>query len=238
MLEPSQAHMAGQNRLLAALPNDESKRLQLHLEAVTLQLGEILFRPEDALRYVYFPTTAIISLLTDLSEGTGIEVGLVGREGMADVSVILNAGSESKVATVQGVGTAMRMKASVLKEEFERGGKLQDYLLRYTNALMSQISHSAVCNLRHKIDCRLARWLLMYQDRTQSDEFFLTQDFIANMLGLRRAGVSTVAHRLRQAGLIQYKRGNIKILDRQGLKEMTCECYPVLKAEFDRLYDY
>lgn len=236
MLNLAKAPTHRQNRLLTVLPTDEYERLAPHLEEVSLTLGEILFRPDEKLQYIYFPNTAIISLLTDLSDGYGLEVGLIGYEGMVGVSVILNADSEAKVATVQGDGDAFRMQAIVLKEEFARGGQLQVYLLRYAHALMSQISQSVVCNVRHKIDGRLARWLLMYQDRAQYEELHLTHEFMANMLGIRRAGVSMVAHRLQQSGLIQYKRGRFKILDCEGLKRMTCECYDVVKAEFDQLY--
>jgi CRP-like cAMP-binding protein len=236
MLNFAQASATTQNRMLAALPEDEYQRLAPHLERVSLSLSDILFRPDEKLQYVYFPTTAIISLLTDLSDGYGLEVGLVGFEGMVGVSVILNADNEAKVATVQGDGEALRLKASLLKEEFARGGRLQSYLLRYAHALMSQISQSVVCNVRHKIDGRLARWLLMYQDRAHWEELHLTHEFMANMLGIRRAGVSMVAHRLQKSGLIQYKRGRFKILNREGLEALTCECYPVVKEEFDQLY--
>ncbi len=225
-----------ENRLLSALTNEEYERLMPHLEQVSLPLSQILFRPDDVLKYVYFPETCIVSLLTDLSDGYGIEVGLVGREGMAGVSVILGTDKEPKVATVQGAGTALRMKASALRDEAKRGGGLQTYLLRYTHALLSQISQSVVCNVRHRIEGRLARWLLMYQDRIGKDEFRLTHEFIANMLGIRRAGVSMVANKLKRAGLIDYDRGQFQILNRQELVAMTCECYGVVKAEFDSLY--
>lgn len=224
------------NRLLAALPPDEYQRLQPHLEPVSLQLSEILFRPDDVLKYVYFPEDAIISLLTDLSDGFGIEVGLVGNEGMAGVSVALGSDKEPKVATVQGTGTALRLKTEILREEMSRGGMLQNHLLRYTHALLSQISQSVVCNVRHPIEGRLARWLLMYHDRKGVSEFKLTHEFIANMLGIRRAGVSMVANKLKRAGMIDYERGLIRILRREEMEEMTCECYPVVKAEFDSLY--
>ena len=224
------------NRLLAALPAEEYKRLAAHLEPVSLTLSQVLFRAGDRTEYAFFPGSAIISLLTDLSEGFGIEVGLVGQEGMAGVSVVLEAETESKVATVQGEGTAMRIKASALREEMKRGGRLQTFLLQYTHALMSQISQSVVCNIRHKVEGRLARWLLMYQDRTESDDLTLTHEFISNMLGIRRSSVSEVAGKLQQAGLIGYRRGHIRILNRGGLEEITCECYPVIKTEFDRLY--
>lgn len=225
-----------ENRLLATLPGAEYERLLPHLEQISVPLSEILFRPDEVLRYVYFPETCIISLLTDLSDGYGIEVGLVGNEGMAGVSVALGMDKDQKVATVQGAGTVLRLKAGVLREEMMRGGMLQAYLLRYTHALMAQISQSVVCNIRHPIEGRLARWMLMYHDRAGRDEFRLTHEFVANMLGIRRAGVSMVANKLKQAGLITYYRGAFKILDRQGLVDMTCECYPVVKAEFDNLY--
>jgi CRP-like cAMP-binding protein len=225
-----------ENHLLAALPRDEYERLRPHLEPVSLELGQILFRPDEVLSHVYFPETCIISLLTDLSDGYGIEVGLVGNEGMAGVSIALGTDREPKVATVQGAGTALRLRASVLREEARRGGMLQLYLLRYTHALLSQISQSVVCNVRHQIEGRLARWLLMYHDRIGTDEFNLTHEFIANMLGIRRAGVSMVANKLKRAGFIDYYRGQIKVVDRQALIDMTCECYGVVKDEFDNLY--
>lgn len=223
--------MTKQNRLIAALPPAEYERLAPHLEAVTLPLGHVLFHPEEHLSYVHFPTTCIVSLLTDLEDGTGIEVGLVGSEGVVGLSAILG-GSETKVATVQGEGEALRLGVERLREEFARGGALQRALLRYTHALMAQISQSAVCNTRHNISGRLARWLLMYADRAGADEFYLTHEFMANMLGVRRAGVTEVATQLQERGFITYQRGHIKILDRQQLEDFTCECYPVVKQKF------
>ncbi len=220
------------NHILAALPRDEYERLAPHLEPVTLELSQVLFMPDDEISYVYFPLTTIISLLTDLEDGTGMEVGLVGREGMVGISAILG-GTETKVATVQGTGEAMRLSADRLREEFRRGGALQPPLLRYTHALMTQISQSVVCNARHGIEGRFARWLLMYQDRMDGDEFELTHEFMANMLGVRRAGISEIANSLQERGLIQYQRGHIRILDRKGLKDLTCECYGVVKEKFD-----
>lgn len=224
------------NRLLASLPGEEYERLRPHLEPVSLHLSQILFRPDDLLESVYFPETSIVSLLTDLSDGYGIEVGLVGREGMVGVSAALGMDREPKVATVQGAGEALKLKTSVLRDEMSRGGVLQANVLRYTHALLSQISQSVVCNVRHRIEGRLARWLLMYQNRAETDTFTLTHEFIANMLGIRRAGVSMVAHKLQRAGMIAYNRGQIRILDRQKLEEMTCECYRVVKDQFDKLY--
>lgn len=221
------------NRLLAALPAADYEQLAPHLTSVVLELGHVLFRPEEQLAHAYFPLNAIVSLLTELEDGRGMEVGLVGLEGVVGVSVFLG-GRESKVATVQGTGTAWRISASALRAEFARGGELQRLLLRYTHALMMQISQSAVCNMAHNIDGRLARWLLMYHNRAGRDEFYLTHEFISHMLGVRRAGVSEVANRLQQRKLIKYQRGNFTILDREKLEEFACECYPVIKQRFER----
>jgi CRP-like cAMP-binding protein len=221
-----------ENRLLARLGAEEYEQLAPHLQPVSLSLSEVLFRPEDHLLKVYFPTTSLVSLLTDLSDGTGMEVGLVGHEGMVGVSAILG-GSETKVATVQAQGEALTMKTGKLREEFNRGGRLQQALLRYTHALMTQISQSVVCNARHPLEGRLARWLLMCHDRVKRDEFELTHEFMANMLGVRRAGVTEVANKLQEQGLISHQRGHIKILDRESLEEFSCECYPVIKEKFD-----
>ena len=221
-----------ENRLLAALPVEERERLAPHLEPVSLGQGQILFRRGETIRYVYFPTTAVISLLTDLEDGAGMEVGLVGREGVAGIAVILD-GRETKLATVQGEGAALRLRAETLQEEFRKGGALQRLLLRYTHALITQISQSVVCNMRHKLEGRLARWLLMFRDRIDADEFTLTQKFIADLLGVRRSSVSDVANRLQAMGFIRYSRGRITILDRDGLQGFACECYPVVKEEYD-----
>lgn len=220
------------NRLLAALPPEEYERLAPRLEPVPVSLSEILFRPGDVLRHVYFPVNSIVSLLTDLSDGNGLEVGLVGKEGLVGISVILG-GSETKVATVQAAGDALRMEAGDLRREFAQGGELQRLLLRYMHALMAQISQTVVCNARHGIDGRLARWLLMYHDRMEADEFDMTHEFLAHMLGVRRAGVSVAANELQKRGFISYRRGHIKILDRKALEDFACECYPVVKEKFD-----
>ncbi|HEX8843636.1 MAG TPA: Crp/Fnr family transcriptional regulator [Pyrinomonadaceae bacterium] len=222
---------ANENRILAALSLQEFERLAPHLEPVSLSLSQVLFMPEDQLQYAYLPTNSIISLLTDLEDGSGMEVGLVGKEGIAGVSAFLG-GRETKVATVQGEGEALRIRAEKLREEFHRGEALQTLLLRYTHALMTQISQSVVCNARHPIEGRLARWLLMYSDRSK-DDFFLTHEFMANMLGVRRAGVSTVANKLQKMGFIRYHRGQVTILDRKGLEDFACECYPKVKERYD-----
>jgi CRP-like cAMP-binding protein len=224
------------NRLLSALPDEEFENLAPRLELVTLSLGEVLFEPPDPIRNTYFPTSSIISFLAELPGGDSVEVGLVGYEALAGVDVILGVDKASKVATVQGAGEALRLAAPALKEAFNRGGKLQQYLLQYTHALMSQISTSVLCNARHGIDGRLARWLLMYSDGFNSEEFFLTHEFMANMLGVRRASVSVIAKQLQDEALIEYNRGQFRILNRQGLEAKTCECYPVVKEEFDQLY--
>ncbi len=228
----SVAVQQNQNQILAALPPDEYERLVRGAEPVALELGRVLFRPDERIRHVHFPVNSIISLLTELEDGGGMEVGLVGREGMAGISVILG-GEETKVATVQGEGEALRIEADHVREEFRRGGQFQTMMLRYTHALMAQISQSVVCNARHVLPGRLARWLLMYHDRLGRDEFTLTHEFIANMLGVRRAGVSEVAKRLEQESLIAYHRGRVKILDRARLEDYACACYPGVKQRDD-----
>lgn len=224
------------NRLLSALPDEEYGQLESKLERVSLSLGEILFEPPDPIRNVYFPVSSIISFLAELPNGDSVEVGLAGNEGFAGVDVVLGIGKASKVATVQGAGDALRIATPALKAAFDRGGKLQQYLLQYTHALMSQISASVLCNVRHRIDGRLARWLLMYCDGIGSEEFYLTHEFMANMLGIRRASVSVIAKQLQDEGLVNYNRGQFRILNREGLEAKTCECYPVVKEEFDNLY--
>lgn len=223
----------GENRLLAALPPQERERLLARAEPVSLELSQVLFRPHDTLTHVYLPTTCVVSLLTQLEDGGGMEVGLVGREGLVGVSAVLGGDGETKVATVQGAGDALRVRAEALREEFRAGGQLQSVLLRYTHALMTQISQSVVCNARHHIPGRLSRWLLMYHDRWGRDDFYLTQEFMADMLGVRRAGVSEAAAALQAEGLISYNRGQIAILDRAGLEEFACECYGVVREALD-----
>jgi CRP-like cAMP-binding protein len=223
---------SGQNQILAALPREEYERLAPHLKTVSLELGQILFRPEEQIHFVHFPATAVVSLLTDLEDGTGMEVGLVGHEGMVGISAILG-GNETKLATLQASGASFQLEAGKLREEFNRGETLRRSLLRYTHALMTQISQSVVCNARHQVEGRLARWLLMFHDRVGRDEFELTHEFMANMLGVRRASVTEVAGMLQQRGFIHYQRGQFKILNRKGLEDFTCECYLVVKEKFD-----
>ena len=222
------------NRLLDLLPPDDYDRLIPHCHEAVLPLSTVLFRPEDDIEYAHLPTTCIISLLTQLENGFGLEVGLVGKEGFVGVSAILG-GTETKVATVQAAGTALKIRAETIREEFKRGGAFQASLLRYLHALMTQISQSAVCNMRHPLPGRLARWLLMYHDRLGKDEFELTQEFMAAMLGVRRSGISETASVLQKRKLIAYRRGHVKILDRKGLEDFACECYPVVAVKYDGL---
>lgn len=234
-MNPAAEHLS-KNSLLAALPSEEYERLKPHLKPVELSLGEILFEPPDIIRSVYFPTSAIISFLTELPDGDSAEVGLVGYEGMAGVDVILSVDTASKVATVQHAGYALKIAAPLLKEAFNQGGKLQQYLLQYTHALMSQISASVLCNVHHKIDGRLARWILMYHNRVNTDDFIMTHEFMANMLGIRRASVSEVAKKLQDDGLIDYYRGHFQIINRKGLEEKACGCFTPIEEEFYSLY--
>lgn len=228
-------HPQGENQILSALTLDERERLTRGAQLFTLELSQVLYRPGDQLGYVYFPADSIVSLLTELEDGGGMEVGLVGREGLVGISVVLG-GDETKVATVQATGAAWRVPADRVREEFRRGGKFQETVLRYTHALMAQISQSVVCNARHVIPGRLARWLLMYHDRLGRDEFMLTHEFMSSMLGVRRSGVSEVAKRLEEENLISYHRGRIRILDRPRLQSYACECYPVVKHLADGFY--
>lgn len=220
------------NRLLSTLPMKEYELLSPHLKAVSFSLGETLFQPGDKIQRVYFPTTCVVSLLTDLEDGTGLEVGLVGSEGIVGVSAFLG-GSETKLATVQASGGALEMRVDQLQEVFRKGGLLQKQLLRFAHALMTQISQSVVCNVRHPVEGRMARWLLMYHDRLNMDQFEMTQEYMASMLGVRRASVTEVALRLQDLGYIRYHRGCITILSREGLEQFTCECYAVGEEKFD-----
>jgi CRP-like cAMP-binding protein len=224
-----------QNKILAALPAKEYARLAPHLTAVSLPLGEILYKTEDAIEYVYFPNSGVVSLVAHMQEGASVEVGLVGHEGMVGMPLVLGDDISPNEAIVQIADGAMKMKASVLVAELARGGQLQVLLLRYTLAAIRQISQTAACNRSHHVGERLARWLLTCHDRVNGDELKLTQEFIAEMLGTRRSGVSEAAMLLQAAGFIRYSRGHITVLDREGLEEFACECYATVKVEFDRL---
>lgn len=223
------------NRILNALTGSEYEGLRPRLEPINLCVGEVLYRPDEPITHVYFPNRGTVSIVSVFEDGGSVEVGMVGNEGMFGVCVFLGSVSTPLEAVVQLPGEGLRMRADVLKQEFHKGGQFQDLLLRYTQAFITQIAQNAACNRAHHIDGRLARWLLMCQDRTLSKDLELTQEFIAQMLGTRRAGVSEAAGQLQGAGLISYKRGRITILDRSGLEATSCECYPTVKKEFKRL---
>jgi CRP-like cAMP-binding protein len=219
------------NRLLAALPGKEYERLLPELEQVTMQFAEVLHEPGERIRHVYFPNASVVSLLTEVTSRSPLEVGLVGREGVAGISVFMGVDASPHRAIVQGAGTAMRMKAAVLRKESGRVGPLHRLLHLYAHSLLTQVSRSAACNRFHMVDARLARWLLMTGDRLGSNRFQLTQDFISNMLGVRREGVNKAAGALQKEGLITYSRGQIRILDLAGLESVSCECYRINKDE-------
>lgn len=223
------------NRLLAALPSDEYERIVPGLQKVSFSLGEVVYEFGGQLDYVYFPTTAIVSLLYTMENGSSAEMGLTGNDGVVGIALFMGGGTMPNRAVVQSAGHALRMKVKLLKDEFARGGQFQHLLLRYTQALITQISQTAVCNRLHAVDQQLCRWLLLSHDRVQADELIMTQELIADMLGVRREGVTVAAGRLQDAGAISYVRGHIKILDRAKLEETVCECYRVVKNEFDRL---
>lgn len=225
------------NRVLASIPVKEYKQLQAHLEPVELKLGSALYLPGKPIKYVYFPTNCLISLLTTVDKRRSLEVGMVGNEGMAGMPFILGIGFSGVRAIVQGEGSALRMAAAPFRIEFERNAALQEALFRYTYALMAQISQTAACNRFHESEERLCRWLLMTRDRVGSDQFPLTHLFMAHMLGLRREGVTAAASALKQRKLINYSRGKIQILDVPGLKKSSCSCYQTVKTVFDRVQD-
>ena len=225
-----------ENRLLAALSISEYQHLVPHLEFVSLSLKQILYDSGEVLRYVYFPNNqAIVSLVSTMENGSTVEVGLVGNEGMVGIPVILGGNCTTNQAIVQMAGSAMRMNARLLKIEFERGGELQHLLLLYTQALLTLVSQTAVCNRLHTVEERLARWLLLVQERIHSDELPLTQELISHMLGTGRAGVTVAAGTLSQAGMIRSTRGKITIVNQEDLEATSCECYRLIKAEFERL---
>ena len=219
------------NRLLASLPRKEYQRLLPELEQVTLPFGEVVYEPGERIRHVYFPNESIVSLLTEVADRSTLEIGIIGNEGMAGISVFMDMDTSPYRAIVQGAGTAGRMKAAALRKEAGLGGSLHRLLHRYAHSLLTQVSQSAACNRFHMVDARLARWLLMTSDRLGKKEFRLTQDFLANMLGVRREGVNKAAGALQKDELIIYSRGQIRILDRAGLEATTCVCYEIMKDE-------
>jgi CRP-like cAMP-binding protein len=222
------------NRILASIPPKQYKRLQSQLEPVTLAFGQVLYEPQKTIEFVYFPLDCLVSLLTAVDKRRTLEVGMVGNEGMAGMPFILGIGVSGVRALVQGGGGALRMASAPFRVEFNRNPALQDALYRYTYALMAQISQTAACNRFHEGEARLCRWLLMTRDRLGSDEFRLTHEFLAHMLGLRREGVTEAASALKERKLISYARGKIRILDVRGLKASSCTCYQIVKSVFDR----
>jgi len=223
------------NRLLACLPDAEQERLSPHLELVSMKLGQVVYEAGDTLQYAYFPIDCIISLLYVMTDGDAAETAMVGNEGIVGVSLFMGGEATTGRAIVQNDGQAFRLKAQVLKKEFERAGPLRHLLLRYTQALMTQMTQTAVCNKHHSVPQQLSRWLLFGLDRLPDNKIKMTQGLVANMLGVRREGVTDATGVLQSAGLISYNQGTFMVLDRPRLEQEVCECYAVVKREFDRL---
>ena len=232
MLNPSALQ---QNQLLAALPLADLARLSEKMEPAAMPLGHVLYESGDKLRHVYFPTNAIVSLLYVMEDGSSAEIAIVGNEGIVGISLFMGGETTPSRAIVQSAGNALRVSSNVLKTEFRRGGPLHNLLLRYTQALITQMSQTAVCNRHHSVEQQLCRWLLMSLDRLGSTELTMTQKLIANMLGVRREGVAESAGKLQKRGLIEYSRGRIVMLNRAGVEKSSCECYQVVKKEYERL---
>ena len=223
------------NRLLAALPDAEWQRWLPQLELVDMPLGQVLYEAGRTLSHVYFPTTAIVSLLYVMADGASAEIAVVGLEGVVGISLFMGGESTPSRAVVQSAGRGVRMPSQAIKAEFDRSAPVMHLLLRYTQALITQMAQTAVCNRHHSLDQQLCRWLLLSLDRLDSPDLVMTQELIANMLGVRREGVTEAALKLQGTGLIRYARGRISVLDRPGLEQRTCECYAVVKKEYDRL---
>lgn len=224
-----------ENWLLAALAQREWDRWMPHLEPVTLALGQVLYEPGGKLPYVFFPTTAIVSLLYVMENGASAEIAVVGNEGLVGISLFMGGVSTSSQGVVQAAGRGFRLQASLLMEEFNRGGPVLHLLLRYTQALITQMAQTSVCNRHHALDQQLCRWLLLTLDRLKSTEVVMTQELLSTLLGVRRASITEVAGNLQKDGLIRYERGRLKVLDRPGIERRSCECYAVVKKEYDRL---
>jgi CRP-like cAMP-binding protein len=231
----SVAHAFRQNHLLAALPTADFERVQSSLTLVPMRSGEVIYEPGSQLRHLYFPTTAIVSLLYILADGACAEIGVVGNDGILGIALFMGGETTPSHAVVQSSGHAYQLAGDVLKDEFHRAGALQHVLLRYTQALLTQMAQTAVCNRHHTLDQQLCRWLLLSLDRVSGNDLFMTQELIANRLGVRREGVTEAAGKLQQAGLINYSRGHIIVADRAALEARACECYAVVKKESDRL---
>lgn len=234
----SEAPTPQHNHLLAALPVEIRHRLLPQLELVSLPLGKALYEPGDVLRYVYFPTDSIISLLYVMENGAAADISLVGNEGLIGVALFMGGESTSSRAVVQIAGSAFRLRGQLLKDEFNRHGEMLHLMLRYTQALITQMAQTAACNRHHSVDQRLCRWLLLSLDRLPGNELVMTQELMANMLGVRREGITEAACKLQKLGVIAYRRGRITVLDRPQLEELSCECYAVVKHETDRLLPY
>jgi CRP-like cAMP-binding protein len=228
-------HNPKDNHLLAALTLDECERIYPHLQYMPMPLGKVLYESGDVQRHVYFPTDCIISLLYVMADGASAEISVVGNEGIVGVSLFMGGETTPSRAIVQSAGGAYRLVGQRLKEEFHRNGVMQLLLLRYTQALITQMAQTAVCNRHHSVDQQLCRWLLLSLDRLRSNQLTMTQELIANMLGVRREGVTEAAGKLQQLGVIRYARGRITVLDRPKLERLCCECYAVVKKETDRL---
>ena len=224
-----------ENHLLAQLPQAERDRWLPKLELIDMPLGQVLYESGVTLKYVYFPTTSIVSLLCVLQNGASAEIAVVGNEGIIGESLFMGDGSTPSRGVVKSAGKGYRLSAQLMTEEFDKAGPVQHLLLRYTQALITQMAQTAVCNRHHSLDQQLCRWLMLSLDRLQGNELVMTQEMIANMLGVRREGVTEAAFKLQKAGLIKYARGHITVLDRKGLEERSCECYAVVKKEYDRL---
>jgi len=223
------------NHLFAWVSEEELMRLLPNLQPLTLSLGEVLYESGEKMDYVYFPTTAIISLLYIMENGSTAEIGVVGNDGLVGIAIFMGGDTTPNRAVVQSAGKAFKMQAKEMKEEFTRGGRFHSLCLRYTQALITQISQTAVCNRLHSIDQQLCRWLLLSHDRLPTSRLIMTQELISNMLGVRREGITHAAKRLQKAGYISYVRGDMTILDRKGLEASVCECYQVVRTEYDRL---
>jgi len=234
----SSPHSPTQNHLLAALPAEDLARLQPDLEFISMPLGWALYESGGHMNYLYFPTTSIVSLLYVMENGAPAEIAITGNCGLIGIALFMGGETTPNRAVVQSAGSGYRLNAIVAKREFALGGNLQHLALRFTQALITQMAQTAVCNRHHSLDQQLCRWLLLSLDRLQSDELVMTQELIANMLGVRREGVTEAAGELQKAGLIQYSRGHITVLDRAALEKRVCECYAVVKAEYDRLLPY
>jgi CRP-like cAMP-binding protein len=229
------AHDPQHNHLLAALPPAARERIYPQLRLVEVPLGKVLYEPGDLLRHVYFPVDCIVSLLYVMESGASAEISVVGNEGLIGIALFMGGETTPSRAVVQSAGTAYQLVGQTLKDEFHRNGGMQVLLLRYTQSLITQMAQTAVCNRHHSVDQQLCRWLLLSLDRLSSNRLVMTQELIANMLGVRREGVTDAAGKLQKLGVIQYARGQITVLDRPKLEELSCECYEVVKKETDRL---